>query len=151
MKIIFAQLHCRLRYTMPKYLIMINTRRIGKNSAIIIESTRRILHRVVPKTGVVIATLCVCVCLRGDEVLHRTHAIHSPTCCRSTHPATDRIRRQNPIIQTHTNELVCRIRRIVAFLCGCVLHVVILDWSWVRGTTSNDFCYESAAERGKIR
>lgn len=111
-----------------------------------IEPTRDICYGVVAKASIVVVTQLIRISLRLQEVTHSTKPIGTVT----TSTTSDCVEREDSIVQSHSDELVGSVVRVVAVLCGAGVCASVLDRRGIFNTTPNDLGDKFCGEGGQV-
>lgn len=126
---------------------MVSLARRIRNGAVVVKPTRRVRDRVVSETCVVVVTQFIGIRLALDESFKGTQAVGSV----STSSASDLAEWENTVVQSHPDELVGGVCRIVSVLRGSIVLSLVGHRSRVRAAAANDFGDELGCERSQVR
>lgn len=119
-----------------------HTTRVRTDGAIIIVPVRGVDDRVIPKTSVLVITQLERVLLRREERVERTQPIRTVSALA----AADRIQGENAVVETHPDELVWCVGRVVAVLRWVVLGSMSVYGGRVGGFAAYLFRDQAAAK-----
>lgn len=120
-----------------------NPLRILINPTIIIIPIQRLDQSVIGEAREIIVGQLLRIRLAGDKILQTAQPIRPS----DTFSTTNCVERHDTIVQTHADELVGCVCRIVAVLRWVVLSPMLVDGDRVLISAADDFCDEFCAER----